>query len=137
MSLFFLDELTPFAARVLGEDWAYFSQPRFVYEDGPAPRFFGGCQLRAVPGVTFPRALACLARCTDVVAVHNGTGDAARRLLCGAVAGVDLRGRHLCTLHASHLWQCFTCEAFLPHGDGGYCSRACKEEDTAWTDSLT
>jgi hypothetical protein len=66
----------------------------------------------------------CIARCPKVLLV--GSGPAPVAMQCGTVAGLDAQGRHLCQLPRYDLWQCGECGAFLPHGEGGFCSEACR-----------
>lgn len=132
MGLFFLDDVTHFTGSVMGADWVYFSQPRFVdqaFGEPPyvATLFFGHTGLTGVPGFPPPRGVACLARCSYVI--HIGPSqDETIPLLCGGVAGVDPKGRHLCTWHAYVRWHCHHCGDWLLEGEGGFCSPACKEE---------
>ena len=134
--MYFLEEVTGLAGEVMGEDWVYFSQPRTIFEaPGYPTRFFSSYTLTGTPGFALPRQIACLAGCTAVISIGAGASpQEGIPIRCGELATVDPRGRHLCAEHTRDHWECPTCDAHLAHGDGGFCSEACR---AAYQEAMT
>ena len=119
---------------VQGPDAVYFSQPTMAWLSGEV--------------LWLTQRTACVARCQQYYQFRlddapYDLGDPSSGLTspvqCGGVAGVDLQGRYFCDYHLSCHWTCAHCHAYLPHGEGGLCSEACREhcqqaneEDASW-----
>ena len=108
---------TPLWCLDLDEDEQYLSQPTGIWMGHE----FLVCTQRNAP---------CIARCTVAMpwVARAGEPQGGWLIQCGEMAGLDAKGRHLCAAHMATHWQCLRmdCGAFLPHGEGGFCSEMCK-----------
>jgi hypothetical protein len=99
---------------VLGDDVQYFSQTTVIWD---------GSAMVPIRGNG-----SCVARCTSHVWTSEPEGrHKTHPIQCGQVAGIDAHGRYLCDWHWHCAWECRHCYASLPHGEGGYCSAACRD----------